>query len=196
MSGNRTAESVPVGMAKRTCRVCGEPKDEEEFYLNRSKGKNGKVYESRRTECRLCTDKKTREYHRKNRDRVILNNCRKADKHRGLKCNLTRRDVKELIDHPCSYCGEDDLQKIGLDRTDNGRGYMKGNVVACCIRCNAIKRDMPMKLWERFIPLMRELHEEGAFGDWLPHNFGSNERGRVKSRRPKPRDQRLRADRD
>jgi len=157
-----------------------------------NKQKNGSKLLTFRTECKECTDKRTRKYHQDHRDRMILNNCRKAMKHRGVPCTLTRADVQTTIVKPCSYCGETNLDQIGIDRVNNNEGYHSSNITSCCTRCNAMKRDMPLQLWMRFVPLILQLQQEGAFGDWAPHNLGRNDVGKIKSRRPRAADKRLR----
>jgi hypothetical protein len=179
-------------MAEKTCRLCGLPKDEEDFYENRAKRPDGSVYVTRRTECRDCTDKRTRKYHRENRHIVVYGNCRKASRHRGLECDLTKEAVKELILRPCEYCGEDDPAAIGLDRAENSVGYVLSNVVPCCIRCNALKRDMPLQAWLQIAPTVKSVRLLGLFGEWVPHNKGSNEPGMKTRRGPKGPDARLR----
>lgn len=39
---------------------------------------------------------------------------------------------------PCFYCGVESAG-MGLDRFDNSKGYILGNVVACCAPCNRMK---------------------------------------------------------
>lgn len=156
----------------RVCRLCGgDPKTKSEFYINRTA--DGKEYA--RTECRKCTDRTTRAYHRNNRDRHILNNCRKTDRRFGFECALTREDIRALISTECRYCGEAD--RLGVDRVDNSRGYSKDNIVPCCIRCNSMKRDMPTEAWNFLAPRIRECKALGLFGAWVPHNGGSSKVG-------------------
>ena len=46
-----------------------------------------------------------------------------------------------LINQVCTYCGSKDPRKLnGIDRVDNRRGYIRGNVVSCCTDCNFAKR--------------------------------------------------------
>lgn len=180
----------------KTCRICKKDKPEDEFYENRAKKPDGSIYVSLRTECRLCTDARTRAYHRNNRDRVIFNNCRKSDKLRGHEFDLTREIVEDLIARPCSYCGEANSELIGLDRVDNGRGHTVDNVVPCCLRCNVIRRDMPPAAWDVLAQKVREVRELGLFKDWVPHNRGTGIRKRMKANRPKPPDRRFRAIRE
>ena len=56
--------------------------------------------------------------------------------------------AKDLMKNKCHYCGEMDLinggnygDKLmcGIDRKDNDKGYVYGNVVSCCRKCNYMK---------------------------------------------------------
>jgi hypothetical protein len=39
---------------------------------------------------------------------------------------------------PCKYCGQ---EAKGVDRVDNNKGYLIGNMVPCCWVCNKMKID-------------------------------------------------------
>ncbi|MGH9390493.1 MAG: hypothetical protein ACRD1Z_12820 [Vicinamibacteria bacterium] len=55
---------------------------------------------------------------------------------------LLREEYGEMVRRPCHYCGRRISETgIGLDRCDNGVGYVLGNVVPCCVLCNTIKSD-------------------------------------------------------
>lgn len=54
-----------------------------------------------------------------------------------------------------------------LDRIDNTIGHVQTNVVAACVRCNYMRRDMPYAAWTRLVPLIKQLREEGLFGAWV-----------------------------
>ena len=70
---------------------------------------------------------------------------------RGLEWTLTDDQARELVLADCSYCGKPSklaedrttLQNTrglgGIDRIDSSVGYVIGNVVACCGRCNVGK---------------------------------------------------------
>jgi hypothetical protein len=179
-------------METKICRLCkGDPKPIDEFYENRvTRGE--KVYITRRTECRECTDERTRQYHQKNR--TILNNCRKHDKAVGLESTITRELIRELISKPCEYCNQFD-GKMSIDRKNNNIGHTVENIVPCCLRCNAMKRDMPWEAWQFLVPQIKKAAELGLFGDWVGHNRGSNEIGKRKAASPAYRDMRLRENR-
>ena len=72
----------------------------------------------------------------------------KAEK-RNLEFNIDRDSFFSLLSKPCHYCGSPPSNQqlvrgrkityTGIDRTDNGVGYVSGNVVSCCIDCNRAK---------------------------------------------------------
>ena len=77
---------------------------------------------------------------------------------------LLPRDVaRKIFKSDCIYCGakpsnvqkkrksNGDFVYNGIDRIDNSIGYVIGNVVPCCKRCNVAKNDMPM---QSFSPLL------------------------------------------
>jgi len=173
---------------KIICKQCGTPKPENEFYTNRTAGK-----EYRKKVCSTCDNKKrgkrrVRSYaHRcldplfkqkasawqkkyrsdpKNVAALIYKDSRKGDKKLGRDNDLDRAWIKETIADGCSYCGETEL-RMTLDRMDNTKGHTKDNVRAACIRCNFIRRAMPFSAWLCIVNGMREAREQGAFGDWV-----------------------------
>lgn len=68
-----------------------------------------------------------------------FNQIRSSARSRGIEFNLTEA---QYIDcgYDCYYCGSNSYG--GLDRVDSDNGYVKGNIVACCSRCNYMKNDM------------------------------------------------------
>lgn len=64
--------------------------------------------------------------------------------------SLPKDIVLALFSSPCHYCGQPpsrivrarggDFLYTGLDRTDNTKGYIPGNVVPCCWTCNDAKK--------------------------------------------------------
>jgi hypothetical protein len=63
-------------------------------------------------------------------------------KTRNLSFTLSDKDCIILFSKKCYYCGflNEELG-IGIDRTDNSKGYIKSNCVPCCSQCNIMKRD-------------------------------------------------------
>lgn len=59
---------------------------------------------------------------------------------RGIPFKITFEYAVMFKNKRCFYCG-DPINRIGLDRYDNSKGYIKGNIVACCTTCNRMKLD-------------------------------------------------------
>jgi len=80
--------------------------------------------------------------------------CKHSAKRRDLSFELTKEDFSFLTKMNCHYCGIIPAQikykkkgngvyiYNGLDRVDNNKGYILGNVVPCCGICNSMKRVM------------------------------------------------------
>ena len=88
---------------------------------------------------------------------IILGYKRHAER-RGLKWELTRKDVEMLVKMNCFYCDSkpNNIKKTknsigdgfiysGIDRIDNSKNYTKQNSVPCCKICNYAKSDMNLK---------------------------------------------------
>lgn len=61
----------------------------------------------------------------------------------GHEWNISLSDFTELISKRCYYC-EGKIAEVGsgLDRMDNSKGYVYGNVVPCCRDCNLMKNSL------------------------------------------------------
>ena len=66
--------------------------------------------------------------------------CKKRADNKGLDFELTKDYFKDNRDSRCYYC-RDRIPKIGIDRIDSSKGYIKSNIVICCGRCNLMKRN-------------------------------------------------------
>ena len=64
-------------------------------------------------------------------------------KTRGKEFLLTKEEFKSIYGKSCVYCG-DVNESMGLDRVNSNNGYVIGNVVSCCRRCNQAKNDMTL----------------------------------------------------
>lgn len=72
---------------------------------------------------------------------------------RGISYDLERSDFLNLIMSNCYYCGTPPSNRLGvgfhgavdysgIDRLDSKKGYVLGNVVPCCKKCNFAKRSL------------------------------------------------------
>ena len=64
----------------------------------------------------------------------------KNAKERNVAFDLTFEEFCSY-QNECFYCG-DKFYGIRLDRVDNTKGYIKGNVVSCCVLCNSMKTNL------------------------------------------------------
>lgn len=118
--------------------------------------------------CRDCQSAYMKNYRKAHREKFLMSN-RRYDKTpkgaykklkqsiRGHKVSIAQKEFVEwFVSQPktCFYCGltEDELQtvkdsynnktyRLSIDRLDSSKGYEKGNMVLCCLRCNNIKGD-------------------------------------------------------
>lgn len=83
--------------------------------------------------------------------RAAIHRYKRRAKMRGIEYKLTEEEFKEITQKDCYYCGakpnnmtkdvkaNGDYKYNGIDRVDNNKGYVNGNVVPCCWTCNAAK---------------------------------------------------------
>lgn len=93
--------------------------------------------------------------------RSLFGEYRKNAIKRGLSFELSLEQVKTITSQPCYYCGTSPKQvyvkrkirKItpyiynGIDRIDNTKGYIRGNVVSCCGICNKMKHSYSIDIF-------------------------------------------------
>lgn len=73
---------------------------------------------------------------------------------KGIEFGIFSFELAALFHSPCHYCGDEPSSHQrakgsiggvllnGVDRVDNSKGYVSGNVVSCCSSCNFAKRGM------------------------------------------------------
>lgn len=167
----------------KNCKACGLSEPEVNFgwrtvggrkYLKiwcrgceRKREKLQPGYKSRRAKY----DKKNQEKNRIARQdpesfyKFIYADARNSDRKFGRDNDLDRESIRMIVNKPCTYCLLSNL-RMTLDRVDNSLGHTKNNVIAACVRCNYLRRDMPYEAWMRIVPAIRLAAAEGLFGDW------------------------------
>lgn len=152
----------------KKCNKCEKYKTIDEFY-------NPK----RSSTCKECHLIITREYKRKKRENnnykeleslkqkerrvrlwqnTLLNDC----KHRKLEINIDVNYINYLFEKQngkCYWFGVDLIpskikkhpQQPSLDRIDNKKGYIKGNVVLSCYSANIGRNENDVNVWEEFL---------------------------------------------
>jgi len=95
--------------------------------------------------------------------RKIISDYKSRAKKRGFGYELTEKQFKEITQKDCYYCGikpsniaKDDKHYgdyiyNGLDRIDNNKGYIMGNIVPCCNICNQAKKDYTIQEFKDWI---------------------------------------------
>lgn len=105
---------------------------------------------------------------RNDRSYSIYLDSRDYDKRRGLSNDLTKEFIGSLLMMDCTWCGASPTEvKSTLDRLDNSIGHIRKNVVTACVRCNYVRRDMPLEAWKVVAPSMKIARELGLFGEWV-----------------------------
>jgi len=61
---------------------------------------------------------------------------------RHLSFDLDLVDLEKIVSQPCAYCGTAPVLYSGIDRVDNAKGYVWGNMVPACAKCNFMKGQM------------------------------------------------------
>jgi hypothetical protein len=125
---------------RRVCHVC--EKEYESYVLS-----NG----TDATKCTTCMEKQSSIENKRVRNRIYqaeqyrnIDNfykdwMRRAYKN-GRTFELSSSQFQAIVLKPCHYCGfQKSEQCIGIDRSDNQKGYTTDNCVPCCKLCNRIK---------------------------------------------------------
>lgn len=105
------------------------------------------------TLCKECTN-----FKRKNSLTKAISGLIFGAEERKLKVELSKEQLMKEMAQPCYYCKEinniehyDKRDPVignfnSLDRVDNGKGYVQGNVVSCCWRHNGEKNQCTLAL--------------------------------------------------
>jgi len=130
---------------KRRCTKCKRDLPISYFYLLQKDGTK------RLSRCKECTRVWRRSWSQTPEGKYVW----LLHKGRRHKVTISKEDFTEWYKkqpRKCAYCGiaEVDLQRatdplikstyqLSVDRINNSRGYEKGNLVLCCLRCNQVK---------------------------------------------------------
>lgn len=69
---------------------------------------------------------------------------RKGALKRSIPFELTMDQFMLFWGKNCAYCGGAILT-VGIDRVDNGKGYIVSNLASCCRGCNKMKSDLSVE---------------------------------------------------
>jgi len=121
----------------KICKECGKLKSPDDFHKC---GFNMAGEATRRSRCTKCCNSRRIEYDRlrSKTPKRILSKYKRDATRRGIVFSISDNYFYSLGDSSCHYCGAK-LDRIRLDRINNSEGYVMGNVVPCCSRCNFFK---------------------------------------------------------
>jgi hypothetical protein len=129
-SRERSGAASPLwkGGRQGKCEVCGGP-----------------TYRKRNRYCRTCYPRLRRVANprQKGRDRYwkLRKAYRKSDRQKGFKERvISTTKLRLMVQEPCTYCGTIENNR-GLDRIDNSRGHVEGNVAVACPLCNVARQN-------------------------------------------------------
>lgn len=142
----------------KTCSKCGLSKEEKEFYKNRSQRDQLTSW------CKTCTISYRRLVKLNYPERILLYDAKCRAKRKALEFNITIEDI--VIPSVCPIMNIPLYSRTGLynngidnspslDRIDNTKGYIKGNVAVVSARANKLKRDITVEQAERLIKYMK-----------------------------------------
>lgn len=130
------------------CKPCGTEKDKRKW-------------------ADLTTRERKRTQHRKwldaNREATMIHNTRATSKEKNLEHNITKEDI--FIPEYCPVLGMK-LEFSGngyadnapsVDRIDNTKGYVKGNVQVISWRANTLKRDATLEELKQLVNYLEKL---------------------------------------
>lgn len=106
----------------------------------------------RSTQCRSCADRGNRLLLGEASFNMLFLHYKNGAKRRGYLFEIPKERFRELTHQVCYYCGSGPANRCskwdfngdyvynGLDRVDNDKGYVEGNIVPCCGECNKTKK--------------------------------------------------------
>jgi hypothetical protein len=156
----RTSRSkMEVADGSQRCSKCLAEKNLSDFYLNTaSKTK-------RHTACKDCMKGSARSHNKKNIGKYLLASAKARSLVSGIEFSLQLQDL-DVPSH-CPVFGIEMSYGTGhgrtdssysIDRIDNARGYVKGNVAVISWLANRLKNDATLAQLERVCMWMRDLH--------------------------------------
>jgi hypothetical protein len=121
--------------ASKICTRCNLEKPVDQFYYQNGKPKSV---------CKACTISRITKNSSTEEGRYI--HAQAVAKNRKKAWLINKEDYIYLIRQPCFYCNDllDSTNKTGirLDRLDNSKGYIIGNIISCCTFCNYLRGDL------------------------------------------------------
>jgi hypothetical protein len=112
--------------------VCGQT-DPNQFYL------------SNRKTCKACHHVRQQEWRKVNKVHFRVLSAKYRAGKKGLHFTISNEYVEALMryqQYECWYSKRSLIEDFSIDRIDNTKGYIIGNIVLCHIQVNYMKNDM------------------------------------------------------
>jgi len=142
----------------KTCTKCGTQKTVRDFAID-TKRKNGLC-----VWCRSCVSANSKLHRANNVTRYLFRSARNGAKQRGLEFSITEEDL--VVPEHCPIFGFK-MEPGGkrstspsVDRIDNTKGYIPGNVVVVSVKANHVKSDCSMEELKRLVEFYESLQKK------------------------------------
>lgn len=120
--------------------------------------------DGKQSACRDCVNQWMKEHYRRHPAEYMLRRARARATQKGFDFNLHLEDITPLPLH-CPVLGielrvathSQDPHAYSLDRIDNARGYVRGNVVVMSYLANRLKNDGTSEQHQKIADWMRSL---------------------------------------
>jgi hypothetical protein len=126
---------------------------------------------------------------------VLYGRYRYGAKKRNIKFSITKDLFRGMTKGKCCYCGREPFTHSeqrgqnggytynGIDRVDNDKGYVIGNVVSCCKTCNFSKRSMGFDEFKTWVKAISENKEENKVINYINYEtmVGKSEKASINS---------------
>lgn len=158
-------------MDTKICTICNQTKTIDKFYKSQrgrkcidcflEKGRKYKKDRRANSDVRKIESQKQKE----RRTRLWQNTLINDSKKRGKEHNLTVNDIDEIYKSQNGLCywfniplipsdNKKNPQQPSLDRLDQNKGYIKGNVVLSCYSANIGRNENDLETWKNFLNLL------------------------------------------
>lgn len=116
--------------------------------------------ERNRERVRAYNKSQQRMWRFKNRERAIFGQLRARARREGIEFTLTLEDIVvpencPVLGIPLSWGGPVSRNTPSVDRIDNNKGYVKGNICIVSLRANSLKSDASLEEMEAILDYMR-----------------------------------------
>lgn len=176
-------ESQPNGLVCLKCRCdCGVEKAIRRDYLRRGLQIScGCFIREKLKAGKICRKRKSGE----SAFNCLYVHHKAICRRKSTPTELSFEEFKVLLQGNCAYCGFPPSRKFtrpglngeivvsSIDRVNSQEGYIRGNVVSCCIRCQWAKNASPVEDFLEWMKHVAKVYSEGFTPSIPIKNVGS-----------------------